>query len=77
VYCRWIQGDSRPAWCIAGGYREIADLPGVLQVDTGRYQANMMHYKWIHGDRRPIWCTVGGYREIAGRPGVLQMDTGR
>jgi hypothetical protein len=36
VYCRWIQGDSRPIWCIAGGYREIAGHYGVLQVDTGR-----------------------------------------
>jgi hypothetical protein len=77
VYCRWIQGDSRPAWWAAGGYREIADLPSVLQVDTGRYYANMLYYRWIRGDSRPIWCAAGGYREIAGLPGVLQVDTER
>ncbi len=75
--CRWIRGDSRPIRCITGGYREIANLPGVLQVDTGRKQTCLVYCRWTQGDSRPAWCTAGGYSEIAGMPGVLQVDTGR
>jgi hypothetical protein len=77
VYCRRIQGDSRPTWCTAGGYREIADLPGVLQVDTAREQTCLVYCRWIQGDSRPVWCTAGGYVEIAGQYSVLQVDTWR
>jgi hypothetical protein len=65
VYCKWIQGDSRPLGYTSSGYRQIADQYNVFQVDTGP------------GDSRPMCCIAGGYREIAGQCGVLQVDTGR
>jgi hypothetical protein len=82
VYCRWIQGDSRPIWCAAGGYQEYCMwIQGEQSyvVLTGRYRVIAGQYCVLQ-----VESVIAGqygvlklkYQVIASHYSVMQVDTG-